>query len=691
LDDWIELFDIIVTCLAGNEDSVHGAMQVLIEFTYELEEKVKTVGPIILSEVYRIYSSEHAFTVKTRSSAVEILNSILKCANMHIEPKEQPQFFNTILPAFLEKLVAGLLIPNGPTSSFLLKTEILRIFTYMINELPKFIRPYIQSLLPSIWSLLTQMAEIYIKAIVNEGEFDVFNGDEDEKNNFVKMILQVFEFVHALAESKKFKDTIKGVLNDLVYVLILYMQVTEEQIEIWTDEIEKFIEDEDDPGIDSIRSSGKDILMRLGEEFEKDFINGFTNAIRKHLELSDVERNNGKLSWWKTHEATMLVFGISEFKDLIIRSPEQFNLAEYLSMIKMFMGYPVSPFLLGRCLFTLAKFIETDQGICHLSDVVNTTLSTFERDKPMVLKVYGVRSTYEICSNLKEASVDRKEFVVSKINTLLEGILQIIPISQTGLIGISLEALSELLAFDGNFTAQTAPRVIPLIQTLFLKYHDDHFMLEHVLEILKIWSQNPNCSIPLQEKVVPTMIKILSLQGENAHAPMQDIALDVLETIVKYAKPPLSPLLIDQAFPAVVSAILRTEDHSVLQSGGECLRAFLFIAAEQVCTYQNGMGLSSILEVLTVLLNPKSTESSATFVGRLVITLITKAGNFLGDKIDLLLKAALSKLQLVESLHVTMSLIMIFAHLFLIQIDAVMNFLSSIPGKIHFLEISKRG
>ena len=78
---------------------------------------------------------------------------------------------------------------------------------------------------------------------------------------------------------------------------------------------------------------------------------------------------------------------------------------------------------------------------------------------------------------------------------------------------------------------------------------------------------------------------------------MQDIALDVLETVVKYSKPPLSNSLIDHAFPAAVNCILRTEDHSVMQSGGECLRAFLFVSPEQVCTYKNGEGLNQILQV----------------------------------------------------------------------------------------------
>lgn len=177
-NDWVELFDIIVKCLAGNEDSVHGAMQVLVEFTYELEDRVKDVGPIILSEIYRIFDSEAMFTVKTRSCSIDILNSLLKCANTHVEPKDLLGFLNPVLPVFLEKMIHGLTVPNGPTSSFNLKTEVLKVFTYMIAEMPKFVQPLMPSLLPPIWTLLTQMADIYIRSVVNESEVDPFEGDE---------------------------------------------------------------------------------------------------------------------------------------------------------------------------------------------------------------------------------------------------------------------------------------------------------------------------------------------------------------------------------------------------------------------------------------------------------------------------------------------------------------------------------
>lgn len=161
---------------------------------------------------------------------------------------------------------------------------------------------------------------------------------------------------------------------------------------------------------------------------------------------------------------------------------------------------------------------------------------------------------------------------------------------------------------------------------------------------------------------------------------MQETALDVLQTVVKYSKAPLSEQLIENAFPAAVHCILRTDDNSVMQSGGECLREYISVSPEQVCTYKNGQGLNYIMEITTMLLNPMNTEYSASFAGRLVITIITKAGNMLGENIFLLLKAVISKMQLVESLSVAMSLIMTFAHLFVTQMEAVLNFLSTVPG-----------
>lgn len=203
--------------------------------------------------------------------------------------------------------------------------------------------------------------------------------------------------------------------------------------------------------------------------------------------------------------------------------------------------------------------------------------------------------------------------------------------------------------------------------------HQTQYNSTFFLKLIKKCTKNHYNSILLA-------VSILNLQGEHANSAMQDIALNVLETVVKYSQAPLSNALMDSAFPAAVHCILRTEDHSVIQSGGECLRAYIFTSPEQVCRYKNGEGLNWVMQITTMLLNPLNTEFTATFIGRLVITIITKAGAFLGEHIDLLLKAVISKMQLVQALSVMMSLVMTFAHLILIQMDAVLNFLSTVPG-----------
>ena len=64
-------------------------------------------------------------------------------------------------------------------------------------------------------------------------------------------------------------------------------------------------------------------------------------------------------------------------------------------------------------------------------------------------------------------------------------------------------------------------------------------------------------------------------------------------------------------------------------------------------------GIHHIITVAEHLLNPVGSEFSATFVGRLVTSLIQRVGPaMLGDSLDLLLKAVLSKLTGARTLSV---------------------------------------
>lgn len=348
------------------------------------------------------------------------------------------------------------------------------------------------------------------------------------------MILQIFELVYSIIENKKLHHLLKDVVGDLIYVAILYMQITENQVETWSDDCEKYVEDEDEEGVDySIRTSGQDILQKLGVQFKDKFFVGLTGAITKLVALTDVERSSGRHYWWKTHEAAMAVVGTSSFKDMVL-TQDQFNLQDYFNLVKgLMVSESSSPFLHGRCLQVLGFYIETDSCAPHFADAINTTIASIGADKPIVLRISSARAIYSFCENLKNNENERKAFLVTKLEVFLDGILQMFDSAQSALLGLLLEVLGELLSFDVNFTASTAARVIPLVESFFLNYHDDRFILEHVQDILKIWSQNPFCHQTLLDKILPTIVNMLNLETEQKKDHLQDIALDILQTIVK--------------------------------------------------------------------------------------------------------------------------------------------------------------
>ena len=47
---------------------------------------------------------------------------------------------------------------------------------------------------------------------------------------FENLVFSIFEFVHTLLENNKFKSTVKKALPELIYYVILYMQITEDQV-----------------------------------------------------------------------------------------------------------------------------------------------------------------------------------------------------------------------------------------------------------------------------------------------------------------------------------------------------------------------------------------------------------------------------------------------------------------------------
>ncbi|KAH8414089.1 hypothetical protein KR222_005964 [Zaprionus bogoriensis] len=679
---WAELFDIIVKCLSGNEDSIHGAMQVLQDFIYDVQQ-IKELGPVVIPEVYRIFDSEQNYSIKTRVSAIRTLKQLLASISSLITDKqEQSSMMSSILTNFMDKLVHYLSMNSGAGSSFLLRSEIIKVFTYLVTEMPRYINPFMERILPIIWQLLTQIAETYVKVSVNQTEANPLasgdNEEDDEQTNFQTLIIQILEFINCIVTCGKLRGTIKNVLADLIYITIVYIQLTEVQIEDWDEDPEKFVDDEDDGGVElTVRMCGRDVLLAINDEFSEKAIQPLQEALGRHFSVAEAEKAANNPNWWKIQEACM--DAVHAFRDVILEGESTFDLLNYLTIVRNLLVHQESPHLVGRALCTLSTYSKSELYNPQMIDeILDVTLCSLAPDKSHILRFSAVRSLYGFLQANESVKGDKRTLLVSKLPGFLDGILTLVPGCKATVLALLMEALAMMVKFDEEFAIAANAKIVPLTIAAFLKYGEDPFVLENIQDLIKALCQRKECLGPLQEKFIPTIVSILALQGATEN---HDIALDILNTIVKYTEAPLPNVLLESAFPAMINCVLHTDDHTVMVSGGECLRSFINVSPEQIFSYKNGEGVNYVMQVATILLNPLNTEMTAGGkIGRLIITIITKMGNMLGQTVDMLLKAVISKMQNLECLKVIMNLVLIFAHLFLTQMDAVLNFLSTVPG-----------
>ncbi|XP_011701232.1 PREDICTED: importin-9 [Wasmannia auropunctata] len=348
---------------------------------------------------------------------------------------------------------------------------------------------------------------------------------------------------------------------------------------------------------------------------------------------------------------------------------------------KRYEGSP--PLLLGRCLCLGGRYAKIMPPEVS-SRFLEATVTGLQENQPPCIRISAVKAIYWF----SEASTG-KDPIVNIIRchmpNIFQGLFNLVSQPSTDVLILVMESFQTLIWQHKEFTASVENKICPLTIAVFVKFHSDPAILNICLDIFKDLTQNPSCIGPLQTRIIPTLTSMMAITPMNKSKDegSRAVALDVLKVLVQYSPTPLSNALVETAFPTACHCILNSEDHATLQSGGELVRTYLSVAAQQVIAHRENegqTGLQYILQIIAQLLNPQSSEFTATFVGRLVTTLIKNVGDSLGENLDLLLKAVLSKMQSAEALIVMQSLLMIYAHLINMQFDAVLNFLSTVPG-----------
>lgn len=334
----------------------------------------------------------------------------------------------------------------------------------MVNEMSKFIFQYNTQVLPPVWQLLTQTADIYVKVIVNANDSSLLvntSSDDDELNDFACLILQLIEFILSIIEKPRFRDTVNSVLTDLAYIAIVYMQITEQQIESWSEDPELYVDDfNTDNGEGSIRVSSCEILLNIAEEFgPKAVLPALSEALTRHVNVAEAEKAAQNPNWWKIVESAATAVGTLNAPIINYRNEAQFNLKQFLSFVKTLLGRggsdgsgyqeDISPYLHGKCLWVLSRFSETATEVYDretLAIMLNCTTSNLCNEKPMVIQVAAMRSLLELCQGLEAASEEQRAMVIEKLPRFINFITDIAQRAKNNILSELLLTIATVIA-----------------------------------------------------------------------------------------------------------------------------------------------------------------------------------------------------------------------------------------------------
>ncbi|KAK6177118.1 hypothetical protein SNE40_015285 [Patella caerulea] len=687
-ETWPNLFDIMMRELtSGDPNAVHGAMRVLTEFSQDVTDtQMAHVAPVILPELYNIFLQAEVYGVRTRGRAVHIFNVCIGMISTMNELQKgvAKQLLFPILPQFTEALVLALQLPDSHTSDSGLKTEIVKAITTLVKSFPKTMSQWLPQMLPTVWTIFTQSAEFYVRTVVNKLEdLDEVVDSEGEILGFENLVYSIFEFVHGLIETSKFRSTVKKTVNDIIYYIVIYMQMSEDQIRLWSNSPDQFVEDEDDDSFSySVRISAQDLLLSISSEFPTSSAPALCEAISRHLHEAEIGKNAGNHNWWKLHESCMLAIG--SVKSMIIQSIQeskvQFDIDSFLqSVVLADLNIAASPFLIGRCLWTASRFAEIMKPDL-LEKCIQASVGGLHMSQAPSVRISAIRALYNYCEHLKNNN--NTQVLVPFVLNIVDGLITMGTQFSADVLGLVIEALTLIISVDKQLTTSIEEKISPFAIAVYLKHCSDPFIVSLVQDLIKEIAENPGCSRKFEERLVPTLSSILRSPMDKMPG-LNSTALDILTTLVRNGQKPLSCAIMNTAFPSCIECIMKTDDNSSLQSGGECLRAFASVDLEQVMEWKDESGktgLFYVVQVVSKLLDPKTSEHTASFVGRLVSVVISRVGKQLGDNLDLMLRAVLSKLLQAESLSVIQSLVMVFAHLIHTQLEAVLDFLTNVPS-----------
>jgi hypothetical protein len=410
--------------------------------------------------------------------------------------------------------------------------EVVRSVTLLLEKFPKDMVRFVPQLLPIVWTLFSGCLPAYTGLLGGQGgAFDdegpaVYDADGDQVG-LEPLVVCLLELVRAVASSpvKRVRtQLIEPQLGPLVFGVLGYMPMTSSQLQLWEEEPNQFIADEDDVYTYSVRNSCADLLVELVEAYGASALSAVVQAAEKHIAAAE-EGLKARASdaaatavCWRNLEGVLLAVGTvsGSLVDVLQKQKQggksklQFDLPSFMEYLLGLVqrcssgGGEGGGFLCGRALWCASE-LSAGLDAIELTRWWQACTGGLDPSLPLSVRLCACKAVGRLAIRFRkvlrvlqpkpggggdgkraEEADGEAQQVVQQLQPLLHQLLPSALVRLVALVSeasaetvhLVLETIHQLLLIDnrlggGHATCEAEAQLSPLCLALWIKCHTD--------------------------------------------------------------------------------------------------------------------------------------------------------------------------------------------------------------------------
>ena len=686
-------------------------LSMLVSIFEGCDDRLSRSLPELLPVLLEIY--EHVREVKAREQVIHLLSLMLESLSWAdgVEQELVDRALGSTWAAWFRHLTEVLASCNQVT----MKQKVFKVLTIFYRDFNFTSQQYLVPVIPYIWIELYSLVPKYAELTVFNKESALNEILEDSAGGYEGLAAQLLELVSCVVVRPVKNELLAKELINFINVLMWYMLLTAEQQDLWKNEPNQFIiEDDAEEGWKSARLSAvklvSDIIEIWSDQGIAQILHVLENALNSlsngNLNLLDsnfaemkevVVRTNGVLDKvarhyysefsWKMREVVVLVFG-SLSKDILMFNTKArkqgTNLIEVTGVLHSVVLKDLrnsQEILTGRALWCIGKVTDLlDSAQCL--EIFIESCSCI-RSRSVAVKLSACYAFYKLSQKINPADV------TEVLTDLLINLLNLLDEVNNETLHIVLDTILQISRLSAEATSRLPAISASVILRIFNKNFGESLISSKIMALLRCWSDLGPCISALVECFTPFVMslitgcpileKVTSFSSNSTIETKQGSesvmilpsALEILSLFVKKSKSNSAERakLLDLVH-FLLDILGKNDEPSILLHGTALLRAYASYADQEIVA--RGL-VDRIIDSTLVLLDPYKNEAGALHLGFFIVNIFSK----LSPQIDQdLLIGCMNKLYRCKMPSVVQGFVLVFARLIHSYSTEIISFLS---------------